>query len=49
MVRNVMTDVFKIKEDETRNLENDVEGQISVRQKALEEIDRAKFGWYHIR
>ena|SRR5947207_1404652 len=47
MVRNVMTEAF--------NIDNDKKGlktasqQIAARQHALEEIDRATFGWYHIR
>ncbi len=47
MVRNVMTEAF--------NIDNDKKGlktasqQIAARQRALEEIDLAKFGWYHIR
>jgi hypothetical protein len=38
-----MTQAFDVKMSET------VQDQIEARQQALAEIDRAKFGWYHVR
>ena len=48
MVRNVMTETFKLKIDEESGNKS-VNAQIAARQQALEEIDQAKFGWYHVR
>lgn len=47
MVKNVMTQAFKI-EDDPKGAQT-VSAQIAARQHALAEIDRAKFGWYHVR
>ena len=47
MVKNVMTQAFKI-EDDPKGVQS-VSAQIAARQHALAEIDRAKFGWYHVR
>lgn len=47
MVHNVMTDAVVV--DEARIKGKSINEQIAERQKALDEIDRAKFGWYHIR
>lgn len=35
--------------DEKGGNSNTVGDQIAARQRALEEIDRAQFGWYHVR
>lgn len=43
-----MTDAFDIDNDVKKGLKT-VSEQIAARQRALEDIDRAKFGWYHIR
>lgn len=48
MVRNVMTETFKLRVDEESGNKS-VNAQIAARQQALEEIDQAKFGWYHVR
>ena len=42
-----MTETFKINDEESGN--KTVNAQIAARQRALEEIDNAKFGWYHVR
>jgi hypothetical protein len=47
MVHNVMTDAVVV--DESRIKGKSINEQIAERQKALDEIDRAKFGWYHVR
>jgi hypothetical protein len=47
MVKNVMTAAFKLENDPT--VEKTVSAQIAARQKALADIDSAKFGWYHVR
>ena len=47
MVKNVMTQAFKI--DDDPKAEKTVSAQIAARQHALAEIDRAQFGWYHVR
>jgi hypothetical protein len=47
MVNNVMTLAFKVDEEAAKG--NSVDAQIAARQRALEEIDQAKFGWYHLR
>ena len=43
-----MTEAFDIDNGVKRGLKT-VSEQIAARQRALEDIDRAKFGWYHIR
>lgn len=48
MVHNVMTEAFDIDDGVKGGLKT-VSEQIAARQRALEDIDRAKFGWYHIR
>ena len=47
MVKNVMTQAFKV--DDDPKAEKTVSAQIVARQHALAEIDRAQFGWYHVR
>jgi hypothetical protein len=47
MVKNVMTAAFKI--DDDVGATKSVSAQIQARQQALADIDRAKFGWYHVR
>jgi len=47
MVKNVMTQAFKVENDP--KVERTVSAQIAARQHALAEIDRAHFGWYHVR
>jgi hypothetical protein len=48
MVRNVMTETFKINVDEESGNKS-LNAQIAARQQALEDIDKAQFGWYHVR
>ena len=47
MVHNVMTDAFDVDDEAIKS--KPISEQIAVRQKALDDIDRAKFGWYHVR
>ena len=44
MVNNIMTASMKADVEDQKGL-NDM----AARQRALEDIDRAKFGWYHVR
>jgi hypothetical protein len=48
MVNNVMTAAFDIDNDDKKGFKT-VSDQIAARQRALEDIDLAKFGWYHVR
>lgn len=48
MVNNVMTEAPNLKEDNPRK-EILLGAQIAARRQALEDIDRAQFGWYHVR
>jgi hypothetical protein len=48
MVQNVMTAAFKV-EEYTPGKKIILGEQIAARRQALEDIDRAKFGWYHVR
>lgn len=47
MVHNVMSDAFVVDEETIKG--RSISEQIAKRQKALDDIDRAKFGWYHVR
>lgn len=51
VVQNATTDAFSLPDSETKStgIPRTLGQQIAARQRALEEIDRAQFGWYHIR
>jgi hypothetical protein len=51
IIQNVMTDAFSLPESDSKSggLPRTLGEQIAARQRALEEIDRAQFGWYHVR
>jgi hypothetical protein len=51
IIQNVMTDAFSLHELDSKSsgLPRTLGEQIAARQRALEDIDRAQFGWYHVR